>query len=130
MQKRPFSPGFRLSLVDIAVLLVGTIVAVALSFVLPWLAFVIAFVVGHFFLFCNIVRMARPLELIWAGVFVMLAGATVILESPGWLVTACASLVVTSVVVIIQARKPSYHGAGWQWINPGLPAWWESQSAV
>jgi hypothetical protein len=130
MLDRTFSPGFRLSLVDVVVLTVGTVGAIALAFIVPWLAFVIAFVVGHFFLFCNIVRMARSLELIWAGVFLALAGATVVLDNPGWNVTACASLLVTVAIVIIQARKPSYHGVGWQWINPGLPAWWESQSAA
>jgi hypothetical protein len=26
--------------------------------------------------------------------------------------------------------KPSYHGVGWQWINPGLPTWWESRNAL
>jgi len=30
------------------------------------------------------------------------------------------------VVVVVQMRKPSYHGLGWQWINPELPNWWKS----
>lgn len=91
--------------------------------------FVIAFVLGHFFLFCNVVRMARPLELAWAGVFVALAAATIMLDTPGWLVTASVSLAATVVVVMVETRKPSYHGVGWQRINPGLPAWWESHGA-
>lgn len=94
-----------------------------------WWAFVTAFVLTHFFLFCNVVRMARLLELAWAGVFVVLAGATVAVETPGWLVTALVSLLVTLIVVVVEMRKPSYHGVGWQRINPNLPAWWEARVA-
>jgi hypothetical protein len=32
-------------------------------------------------------------------------------------------------VVIVEMRKPSYHGVGWQRINPGLPAWWDARVA-
>jgi hypothetical protein len=94
-----------------------------------WWGFVPAFVLAHFFLFCNVVRMARPLELAWAGIFVVLAAATVAFETPGWLVTALVSLLVTVVVVIVEMRKPSYHGVGWQRINPGMAAWWEARGA-
>ncbi len=94
-----------------------------------WWGFAPAFALAHFFFFCNVVRIARPLELLWAGVFVVLAGATVAFETPGWLVTALVSLLVTVVVVAVEVRKPSYHGVGWQWINPELPAWWEARVA-
>jgi hypothetical protein len=73
--------------------------------------------------------MARPLELAWAGVFVVLAGTTIALETPGWWVTALGSLLVTVIVVVVEMRKPSYHGVGWQRINPALPAWWEGRVA-
>ncbi len=129
MQKRAFTPGFRLSTLDVMVIAVGSIGVVGLAFVVPWLAFVVAFVTGHFFVFCNVVRMARPLELIWAGVFVVLAGMTVAIDWPGWLATSVVSLAVTAVVVVIEMRKPSYHGVGWQWINPGLPAWWDAHAS-
>ena len=124
--KHAFAPGFRLSALDVIILVVGVVTAFALVMVVCWGGFVVGFVVAHFFLFCNVVRMARLLELAWAGVFVALAAATVALDAPGWPVTATVSLVATVVVVVVQMRKPSYHGLGWQWINPGLPAWWET----
>jgi hypothetical protein len=127
MKHTVFAPGFRLSVVDVFVLVGGTAAATALSIYVWWWGFVPAFVLAHFFLFCNVVRMARPLELVWAGVFVVLAGATIVFETPGWFVTALASLLVTVVVVVVEMRKPSYHGVGWQRINPGLPAWWEAR---
>jgi hypothetical protein len=129
MQQPAFAPGFRLSVVDGFVLAGGVAGTIVLSMIVWWWGFVLAFVLGHFFLFCNVVRMARPLELLWGGVFVTLAGATIVLETPGWPVTALLSLVVTVLVVVVEMRKRSYHGVGWQWVNPGLPAWWESRSA-
>jgi hypothetical protein len=129
MKQAAFAPGFRLSVVDVFVLVGGTAATIVLSLYVWWWGFVPAFVLAHFFLFCNVVRMARPLELVWAGVFVVLAGATVAFETPGWLRTAIASLLVTVVVVVVEMRKPSYHGVGWQRINPGLPAWWEARIA-
>ena len=129
MKQAAFAPGFRLSAVDVFVLIAGTVATIVLSTYVWWWGFVPAFVLAHFFLFCNVVRMARPLELVWAGVFVVLAGATIAFDTPGWLVTALASLLVTVVVVLVEMRKPSYHGVGWQRINPGLPAWWEARVA-
>jgi len=53
---------FRLSTIDVIVLVAGAITASALATLNYWSwGFVIAFVLGHFFLFCNVVRMARPL---------------------------------------------------------------------
>jgi hypothetical protein len=122
-----FNPGFRLSKIDVIVLLTGTFGASALAMVNWSWGFVIAFVLGHFFLFCNIVRMARPLELAWAGVFVALAAATIALDTPGWLVTVSVSLATTVAAVVVEMRKASYHGVGWQRINPGLRTWWQSR---
>jgi hypothetical protein len=127
MNARPFSPGFRLSMLDVMVLILGAVASPILAAVIWWWGFVLAFVLVHFFLFCNIVRLARPLELLWAGVFVALAAATVAWNTPGWFATAVVSLVMTGVVVLVEMRKPSYHGVGWQRINPNLRDWWEAR---
>ena len=125
--KHTFAPGFRLSVLDMTILTVGLAATFALATVVWWWGFVFGFVLGHFFLFCNVVRMARPLELAWTAVFVVLAAATVALGTPGWQVTVSVSLFTTVVMVVVQIRKPSYHGLGWRLINPELPNWWESQ---
>jgi len=129
MAQPEFKPGFRLSKLDVGVLVFGTIGAVAAWPLVWWIGFVIAFVVAHFFLFCNVVRMARPLELIWAATFVMLAGATVMFETPGWTVAITGSLVVTALCVCVEMRKPSYHGIAWRRLNPMLPQWWNDHVA-
>ena len=123
---REFAPGFRLSVRDVVVIVIGAVAAVWLASMEPWWGFIVAFVVAHFFLFCNVVRMARSLELAWAATFLALASSTLLTQSPAWPVTAAVSLAVTVVVVVLQMRKPSYHGLGWQRINPGLREWWSS----
>lgn len=129
MKECVFAPGWRFSVVDGIVLVIGLVAVSALAVVVWWWGFVVGFVLAHFFLFCNVIRMARPLELIWAGVFVVLVGATITIDFPGWLLTASVSLLTTVLVVIVEMRKPSYHGLGWQWINPNLRSWFESRKA-
>jgi hypothetical protein len=120
MRLPAFVPGFRFSVLDGFVLVGGMAGTIVLSMPAWWPALVLGFVVAHFFFFCNVVRMARPLELLWGGVFVSLAGATIAMGTPGWLVTTVVSLCATVIVVVLEIRKPSYHGVGWKWINPGL----------
>jgi hypothetical protein len=124
-----FAPGFRLSVVDGFVLVGGVAGTIILSMIVWWWGFVLAFVLGHFFLFCNVVRMGRPLEFVWGGVFIALAAATIALATPGWLMTTLLSSVVTVILVVVEMRKASYHGVGWKWINPSLRDWWEGQMA-
>lgn len=113
-------------MLDVIILAGGVTAAFALATVAWWWGFAVGFVLGHFFLFCNVVRMSRPLEIAWAAVFVVLGTATVALDTPGWRATVSVSLVATVVVVIVQMCMPTYHGLGWQWINPELPNSWES----
>jgi hypothetical protein len=129
MTASSFKPGFRISATDTFVLVAGVVGSVLGAQVEWWMGLVIGFVVGHFFLFCNVFRVARPLELSWAALFVALAGSTITMEAPGWQVTFATSLVATLLVIVVQMHKPSYHGAGWQLINPELPQWWERRQA-
>jgi hypothetical protein len=130
MPSAQFQPGFRCSCPDLVILLGGAAAAgAALVWLEPWAGFVISFVIGHFFLFCNVFRIARMLELAWAALFVVLAAGTVSVGFPGWPITVGLSLAATVVVVILEMRKPSYHGIFWQQINPGLREWWELNAA-
>jgi hypothetical protein len=129
MTAQPFRPGFRIDAIDTCVLIAGAVSSAIAAQVEWWMGLTIGFAIGHFFLFCNVLRAARPLELTWAAVFVMMAGSTIATGQPGWAVTLGCSLVVTLIVVVVQVRKPSYHGVAWKRINPGLPNWWEAQGA-
>jgi hypothetical protein len=122
-----FQPGFRISAMDVAVLLVAAVGSWFAAGINLWMGIAIAFVVAHFFLFCNVVRMGRSLELLWAVLFVLLAGTTVLTGLPGWISTFSVMLISTAVLVTLQMRQPSYHGILWLQINPGLPQWWEKR---
>jgi hypothetical protein len=125
--KAPFNPGFRLSAADVAVLLVGAAGSLLLSRMDVALGLAVAFIVAHFFLFCNVLRMARALELAWASLFVLLSASTVLNDFPSWSQTFLAMLCFTILFAVRQTRKVSYHGVFWQRINPNLPRWWELQ---
>ena len=121
MTERKSQPGFRPSALDLGILVAGGAASVYAASFDSWLASAIAFVVLHFFLFCNVLRMSRPLELIWAAIFASLTVAAVSFSLLPWPAVFAASAVVTVVVAIIQVRKPLYHGVGGQKLNPRLP---------
>lgn len=128
MPSREFSPGFRLSLTDALVLVAGAAGSIAAARAEWWMGLIVGFAVGHFFLFCNVFRVARHLELLWSALFVALSACTIITGQPGWDVTIAATLVATLLVIVTQVRQPSYHGVAWQRFNPGLLQWWEAES--
>ena len=82
------------------------------------------FTIAHFFLFCNVLRMRRLYELIWAALFVLLASLSIAVKTPIWPGTIMIMLAVTVLLAVLQMRQPSYHGIFWRQINPGLPQWW------
>ena len=129
MRDRDFSPGFRLSSFDLCVLAVGSAGAVVAGVYSLHAAAVVGCVVGHFFLFCNVFRMSRSLELAWSAVFIASAGGTILWQVPGWIAAAAIAMGATVVVVLLEMRRPSYHGVGWRRINPSLTDWWRSRSS-
>lgn len=83
-------------------------------------------VVVHFFLFCNVFRISRRPELIWAAAFTLLAASTFFTGIPGWNLTVACSLLFTVVLITRETRKPYYHGIAWSKLNPNLRTWWEA----
>ena len=122
-----FAPGFRISVTDALVLIVGSIASFIVGTQVWWAGIVVAFVVGHFFLFCNVFRVRRKPELVWASLFVLLAASTVLTEKPGWMVTFAVSFLVAVMLIYRETKMLSYHGVGWQRLNPGLLEWWEKK---
>ena len=127
MPQREFNPGFRFSAFDAFFLVAGSLGAWFAWSRTWWLGLIVAFVVGHFFLFCNVFRISRSLEFIWAVVFLILTGFTVTTGHPTWTITTVLSLALAAVLVFLELRKPSYHGVGWNYFNPRLRHWWDAQ---
>jgi hypothetical protein len=123
MPDKKFAPGFRMSATDAAVILAGGMGSYFAAARTPWI--VVIWVIGHFFLFCNVFRIDRTPELIWSAAFLALFGCTLLTGIPGLGGTVALSLMVTVAVIVRETRKPSYHGVGWSRWNPDLPAWWD-----
>ncbi len=122
-----FKPGFRLSLMDAAVIVLGIAGGLFLARLDPLFGFLVGFVVGHFFLFCNVFRISRPPELIWAAVFTALSGATLVTGLPGWNATIGTSILIAILAILRETGAPSYHGIFWRHFNPDLETRWKSR---
>ncbi len=123
-----FNPGFRFTILDGLILLGGAGATIGVASLDRWTGVAIAFVVLHFFLFCNVLRMPRPLELMWAALFAILAifaTATIVT----WPFVLSISLLATVIITIVQMRRPSYHGVAWKTLNPRLPQWWRNRTS-
>ncbi|RWX50826.1 hypothetical protein VU00_10162 [Candidatus Electrothrix marina] len=127
MKTAVFSPGFRLSVIDVIVLFLGTIGSILLHSMENPLSLVVLFTLAHFFLFCNVLRMCRRFELIWAALFLLLSVNTILFSIPNWLGTTLIMLGITAVLTVLHMRQPSYRGIFWRQINPELPQWWAKQ---
>jgi len=119
--------GFRLSSVDIAVILALVPATWMLLQMVGILAWGVPIVFGHFFLFCNVVRIQRWKELVWAGVFLVNAGAWAIGDDFWWAGVLYAQTPVTILLVWSDMRNPRYHGVFARRINPKLEDYLEGR---
>ena len=112
--------GFRFSLSDVAAIAMFVGVAGGLWYLgspLWWLLLIAA---GHFFLFCNVFRIIRRRELIWAGLFVLNVGVWAWLERLTWMWVLGCQFPITIALVIADIRAPGYHGVFANRLNPRL----------
>ncbi len=115
-----FSPGFRISGIDITVIVTAILGAVFLYRFSGEYTFIILFVVSHFFLFCNVLRVSRPPELIWASLFVILGFSVKIPGILSWYHVCTVMLIATGIIILVESRRASYHGILWKRLNPDL----------
>jgi len=112
--------GFRMSAADIAALAAFGVLVVVLRHKESSLWWLLALAAIHFFLFCNVFRLLRRRELIWAGFFV---GNVALWTVSGRLdlfnVLAC-QLPVTVGVLAWEIKAPRYHGIFAARLNPRL----------
>jgi len=78
-------------------------------------------VLAHFFLFCNVFRVRRSLELIWAGVFVVNFAAWSMAGSFSWWPVLLVQTPVTIACIGMEMRSPRYHGIGYSHIRRQTP---------
>ncbi len=104
------SSGFRFSVGDGIALAAA---AVATWLLLPhigFLAWLPAVALGHFFLFCNVFRVRRRYELVWAAGFLLNFGAWALSGAFDWLGVLAVQTPLTLLVIVLEIRSPRYHG--------------------
>ena len=122
--------GVRFSFADLVMLGVG-----ATGVWLLWpdaqtSALLIAVTLGHFFLFCNVFRVRRSLELSWAGLFVVNFAAWRMWQSDSefsWAPVLAVQTPFTLAAIWIEIRTPRYHGIWARRLNPALDAYLHEQ---
>lgn len=105
--------GFRISRGDGVVLLLGVLATVAGWNALGELRPLPAVVLVHFLLFCNVVRVRRAFELLWAATFVLNVLAWQAAGRVSWAGVPLVQAPVTIAVVSAQVVSGWYHGVGY-----------------
>jgi hypothetical protein len=86
-------------------------------------ALLLPIVVGHFFLFCNVFRLVRHLELAWAGVFVVNTAVWQAVGGFSWWGILAVQTPVTVGVIAREMLSARYHGILARRLNPQLDAY-------
>lgn len=123
MPERPRTWGFRLSAIDVAVLLAAGPTAWLLWPRIGPVAGCIPAAVGHFFLFCNIFRIIRWKELLWAAAFLANVAAWALADAWSWAGILAVQTPLTVVLLGSELRTARYHGVWARRLNPRLDEW-------
>ncbi|MBI5818171.1 MAG: hypothetical protein HZA88_04225 [Verrucomicrobia bacterium] len=110
--------GFRFSTTDAVAIGVFTCAAVVLWRLDSPLWWMLVITAGHFFLFCNVFRIDRRHELIWAALFIVNVGVWVWFDHLSWAGVLFCQLPVTAGLVVANMRAPGYHGVFADRLNP------------
>lgn len=117
---RPRTWGFHLSPSDIVVLVAACPATWFLWGSIGPLAGVVPLAVGHFFLFCNVFRIHRRKELVWAVVCLLNVGTWLACDHLWWPGIMIIQTPLTVALIWMEMRGPWYHGIGARRLNPRL----------
>ena len=116
----PRTAGFRCSWNDTLVLAVSVPATWWLWSCVGPIAGVVPFAVGHFFLFCNVFRIHRRKELLWAACCLVNVSAWMSAERYDWGLILAMQSPLTVALILWEMRGPHYHGVWARRINPRL----------
>jgi cell division protein FtsW (lipid II flippase) len=112
--------GFRFTPSDAVAIVVFISVAAVFQHSGSPLWWMLLIAAGHFFLFCNVFRIIRRRELIWAGLFILNIGLWLWFGELTWSCILACQLPVTVVLIFADMRSPGYHGIFAKQLNPQL----------
>ncbi|MFC1591798.1 hypothetical protein ACFL43_04685, partial [Thermodesulfobacteriota bacterium] len=109
--------GFRCSAADWLVLAGGCLAALALRRLPDGCGYLPAFVVLHYFLFCNVFRVKTKREILWGAGFIANSLITVLGLKSTWHAAYLAQLPITAAIIVHEILQPTYHGIFAQALN-------------
>ena len=112
--------GFRCSLTDAIAIGAFMSAAVGLWYLNSPLWWLLVVAAGHFFLFCNVFRIVRRRELIWAGLLILNVGVWAWFDHLTWPSILLTQLPITVGLIVADMRAPGYHGVLAKRLNPRL----------
>ncbi len=112
--------GFRFSWTDTFTLVVFGAAAVGLYHLSANLCCLLIIPVAHFFLFCNVFRMLRRREIIWAVLFVINVALWVLAGHFEWQNVLFCQIPVSLGTIYFEIRSSRYHGIFADRVNPRL----------
>jgi hypothetical protein len=114
-------PGARLAVSDLVVIASGIAATGALQASAPLLAWLPPVVFGHFFLFCNVVRLRTAKELAWCAVFLANFALHAHAGAVGGGAILAWQLPVTLALVASEVASPGYRGLGYAALGKNPP---------
>jgi len=112
--------GLRFSVWDAFILLLAAGLMIALRPATDSPTWAVAVVLGHFFLFCNVFRIHRKKELLWAAFFILNAAFWLDEGKFDWSGVLLMQTPLTIVLIGWEMHGPWYHGIGARRINAHL----------
>ena len=110
--------GFRFSWADALIIAAGGLATWLLWGAAGGMAVLPPVVLAHFFLFCNVFRIRRSYELVWAAALVANVLAWQAAGAFSWGGVLLTQAPVTAGFIAAEMRSRRYHGVGCAWINP------------
>ncbi len=120
MPKKLRTYGFRFSVTDFFVLLIAAWSNWFLWGYLEEISLLIAFVVFHFFLFCNVFRIRQKFELIWSAVFLSNFFIWLHFLDANVVGLFATTFIFTIIIIVREFYQPRYHGIFAKKINKSL----------
>ena len=93
-------------MIDVAVILLGAVAGILAYAAIGDVGLFIPYVVAHFFLFCNVFRIRRPPELVWAFAFLLNCGLWALWGDASVYGICASQLLVSLCVIAIEVREP------------------------
>lgn len=114
-------------MLDIAVLVAAPLLTWFLWSYIGSMAGIVLMAVGHFFLFCNVFRIHRKKELLWATVCILNVSAWAMCDALWWPGVLGIQTPLTVFLIWREMRGPWYHGIFARRINSYLDDYLEGR---